>query len=1612
MESFGNAKTTRNNNASRYCKYIEIFFNGGVITGAKTLEFLHEKSRIVSHNAEERNFHIFYELLDGLSETEKEKYGLLTAEKYFYLNQGNCTAIDGKDDAEDFRFLVGAMQVLGFTNEEQDIIYRLLASILHLGNVYFHRKQYRQGLEGVEIGSDTEIRWVSHLLQLPVEELFGLMTTRTTETRHDRIVTPLNIDQALDMRDAISKVLYVSLFNWLVSRLNHAVHGKENGASGQQRKQSCKIALLDMFGFENLKENNFEQLCINYANELMYAHYARTIFRMEQAEYVKEKIDWTMVEYPENSAVLALISKKPIGILPLLEDESNFPKASDSSFLEKCHYNHALNELYSRARLNRTEFGVRHFEGTVWYSVEGFLEKNRDIIRTDVIEALLSSKMPLISKIFYHARESTDANRAAAARHHAEQHSGRFVTIKPRTPTVSARFQESLSSLLEGASQTNPWFIRCLRPNNDRAAMLFDDRVVYEQLAHSALVETTRVRAAGYPVRMKYAAFVGRYHAFLSTSQLPRGAPSKEVSRLIVEKRFAGGVEQAEAAGIKFGFSKIFLKEAAEALLERERTEKLVQAAVRIQAHIRGYLGRRRYRTVKRSVVRIQKAYRGYRQRKKYETLKRGIVRLQATVRMQRQKTEYEKIRALKVKREAERYRGGGEPEGVTRLNGHHQGHHQNNHHHQNGEQLSSSSANLKSSSSAINGGSSSSAASSANNVKGGSSLPTPIELPGELTELLAEMDSWRCVHAYNDIIKSVKPVLPLRGRFLPPQAQQLPFDIDSHSFAKFTNIYFRSHTLGAKREPIKAPFLQKNSDAETAEALATFKLILRFMNDNDLSGKKEKLLADYIVQKGLASVSLRDEIFCQLANQTWKNESPMAADRGWTLLVHCLSSFAPSPLLYKYLLKYVSDQAPNAFRPTLQRLLLAAERGEPLNSRAYPASLLEWKANLKKCGMAVEVCLPNGEPAKQTQTDSWTTAGQLTAELLHSSGFSSSLCFGWTVDLDDDGDVYSLSGDSYLLDMVSQMELAPSFPASKNYFIGAKNAYRTLRTPPNPYHNPELVNKFPQMENGGAGGVGGERLENGGGGKHVFLKSNVQRQLNQKMHRSLSGETLMRVDDHGEGGGGAGLGLAMGSRLNERYLKNHATSLQAFNQLIEANEELIVEEDEEEDELERLGEEDPTSGGGGGDLKLSEKSRLNQRYISNKNVDALNSKKPTTSGDPRSNRKSLYTRKNDGTKHSHLAHHNSSRNQQLLNQRSMSMQELGLASSSLNIRYFSRDKLNKTASLTGGSDNDSDSLNKVQSLMNFREQGGNGGGGGHADDGDSSSPNSDHQQGGKPSYHRKHGLMSSRPLPAEPGSEMMGELRLPGVPLHQSAHRNTKHHSNLIRPSSHSSTASSSFESDTSSCINDAESGLEQDGKLEGTSANGGHNGGRRKSGGGKLAKSGGNHGKSRSQQYLHRSHRSDIEFSVKSSAMSDTSEAPSLASHVRNIRIPSHTSELDQYLDDLFSPVLDANLDDAMSDARSLAQSIKGGGTSPLTFVDEDDDDDEALQEALFHRMDTTEVDDLLNSQKLSASLKGGVNEVEVRFVVFIILSIFNFYPLFSAKHFSHEPLSEQQH
>ncbi|XP_018374566.1 PREDICTED: unconventional myosin-XV [Trachymyrmex cornetzi] len=980
LESFGNAKTPRNDNSSRFGKYLEVHFRDGAIIGGRITQYLLEKSRIVTQASEERNYHVFYELLAGLDQQLRDKYGLLTPDKYFYLNQGGNCEIDGKSDVQDFKALLSAMQVLGFSSEEQDTIFRILSSVLHLGNVYFHRKQMRHGQEGVEVGSDAEIRWAAHLLQVNSDGIIRALTTKTTEARNERVFTALNIDQALDARDAFAKALYSSLFSWLVARVNHIVY--------KGTKQTAAISILDIFGFENFTENSFEQLCINYANENLQFYFNKHIFKLEQQEYAKEKIDWTTINYTDNLPVIHLIAKKPVGILHLLDDESNFPKATDLSFLEKCHYNHALSELYSRPRMNSAEFAIRHYAGQVWYNVEGFLDKNRDTLRPDVVELLISSKISMVSKMFQHVRNTHEANKTM------NKPNGRFVTMKPRTPTVSARFHDSLQQLLESMSQCNPWFVRCIKPNTEKAPMKFDMPCVLEQLRYTGMLETIRIRKTGYPVRLLFGHFVDRYRYLVST-HLPRGAPNKELCRIILDK---AAPKEAQSQ-YQLGLTRVFLRESLERALEYNRALILERAAITVQRYTRGFLARRRFLNISRSTVLIQAVYRGYRERKQFRAMKKGVLMAQKLYRGRKQREAFKILKEEMAKR-AEIERASKERAKAKQ---------------QREEQERTSRA-----------------------VAGVNHL----EIPAELAFIYSKLDDWQPTHTERNLLKVVGQVIPINYTY------NLPSDIDQYQFSKFTNIYFKSHIFGMKREPIKTPFLAKARDQDYTDSLMIFKMILRFMNESNLNGKREQALGDYIVNKGIVNEKLRDEILCQLANQTWKNENDANKERGWLLLSNCLSAFQPSATLFKYFLKYVSDHAYDGYKAYCQRKLLQGERTVHrmmINNqqtvhqvpRNYPPCVLEWRANRNRVNMALNVGFYDGETTT-CAIDSWTTCEELANLAVRNHGVEN---IGWTITLwnqldGPDAIVTETNGFDYVLDLISEMELAPAFPAAKHMFL------------------------------------------------------------------------------------------------------------------------------------------------------------------------------------------------------------------------------------------------------------------------------------------------------------------------------------------------------------------------------------------------------------------------------------------------------------------------------------------------------------------------------------------------------------------------------------------------
>ncbi|XP_075156063.1 unconventional myosin 10A isoform X1 [Haematobia irritans] len=966
LEAFGNARTTRNDNSSRFGKYLEVYFKSGAIVGAKITQYLLEKSRIVTQAPGERNYHVFYEMLGGLSEAERTKYGLLEADKYFYLNQGATDCAPGRVDWES---LQSAMQVLGVSEGEREGIIRVLASVLHLGNVYFHRRQLRHGQEGVEVGSDAEIKWAAHLLHISAEGLHRSLTSRITEARSERLHTPLSIDQALDSRDAFAKALYSGLFNWLVSRINSIV--QKGGTHDAHR-----ISILDIFGFEDLAENSFEQLCINFANENLQLYFNKHVFKLEQAEYSRERLEWTPLTWDDNLPVIHLLAKKPVGIFHLLDDESNFPRASDMSFLEKCHYNHALNELYSRPRVGAQEFGITHYAGQVWYCVDGFLDKNRDALRGDVLELLGSSKLQLVSDLTKQLRAQRDSGKTLP-----KGNNGRFVTMKPRTPTVAARFSDSLQQLLQSMGRCNPWFVRCIKPNNEKQSLKMDMPCVLQQLRYLGMLDTIQIRQKGYPVRLRFQHFIERYRHLMRTP-LSRGTPYRELCRMLLESMPGTGIDGPD---YQLGATRVFLREALHRMLESSRSDRLKTAAVVIQKHVRGMLARRHLTRKKKAATRIQARWRGHREHMKYQNLRKGVTKAQALWRGKMGRKRAVKLKA-EYQRRLEAQRAQKEREAKKQAK----------------ENLERSQISY-------------------------------LDIPAELAFIFSKSEGWTPVHGDRHLVKVVGTVPG------PPVAADIPKDLDQFSFGKFSSVYCNGLRLGARREPITTPFLSRaaSRDQDFQDSLAVFKLILRWTNDKTMDGNKEKVLSDYIVHKGLSSRGLRDEILVQICNQIY-NTDEVQAQRLWQLMAQCLSCFQPGPAFSKYLMKFIVDNAPDNMRDMLLKKILRNTHSNYANScRNFTPSWVEWRAISRLSDIAVSLTMPD-EANQTVAIDSWTTCEEAASLAVSTLGISNR---GWTVVLDDGKLVTDSCGLDYVLDLISEKELCPAFPALRSDLMttGAK---------------------------------------------------------------------------------------------------------------------------------------------------------------------------------------------------------------------------------------------------------------------------------------------------------------------------------------------------------------------------------------------------------------------------------------------------------------------------------------------------------------------------------------------------------------------------------------------
>ncbi|XP_031658242.1 unconventional myosin-X [Oncorhynchus kisutch] len=620
MEAFGNAKTVYNNNSSRFGKFIQLHFSqSGNIQGGCIIDYLLEKNRVVRQNPGERNYHIFYALLAGADKNHRELYFLSEGpESYHYLSQSGCVKDRSLDDLQLYDSVMEALKVMQFSEEEIRDVFKLLSAVLLMGNIEF------MTAGGAQITSKGVVSNVSDLLGLDSFQLSEVLTQRSMILRGEEICSPLTVEQAVDSRDSVAMALYAQSFSWIITRINQKVRGKDNFKS---------IGILDIFGFENFEVNRFEQFNINYANEKLQEYFNKHIFSLEQLEYNREGIQWEAIDWKENAECLDLIEKK-LGMLALINEESRFPKGTDYTLLEKLHSRHATNHYYMKPRVTDHQFGIKHYAGEVLYDVRGILQKNRDTFRDDILNMLKDSRLDFIYDLFERvgSRNGEETLKMGTAR---------------RKPTVSSQFRDSLHSLMNTLSASNPFFVRCIKPNMNKNANMFDPEVVLNQLRYSGMLETVKIRRAGFPVRRTFTDFYSRY---MMKDNRPTDDPRGRCTELLMSYDSAKRDWQ-------LGKTKVFLKEELEQRLEKEREEVRRQAGMVIRAHILSYVARKHYRRVLTSTIIIQKNYRAHFWRRVFLRLRAAAVLLQKHQRGRLARGLYRQLSEEKRRREEEERR-------------------------------------------------------------------------------------------------------------------------------------------------------------------------------------------------------------------------------------------------------------------------------------------------------------------------------------------------------------------------------------------------------------------------------------------------------------------------------------------------------------------------------------------------------------------------------------------------------------------------------------------------------------------------------------------------------------------------------------------------------------------------------------------------------------------------------------------------------------------------------------------------------------------------------------------------------------------------------------------
>eukprot|EP01025_Chloroclados_australasicus_P040986 TRINITY_DN4316_c0_g2_i3.p1 TRINITY_DN4316_c0_g2~~TRINITY_DN4316_c0_g2_i3.p1 ORF type:complete len:1103 (-),score=96.76 TRINITY_DN4316_c0_g2_i3:1692-5000(-) len=594
LEAFGNAKTVRNNNSSRFGKFVEMLFDDfGHVCGASISVFLLERSRVVQVSNGERSYHIFYQLCKAASDQQKAKYHLRPPQEFRYLNQSDTFELGDRSDEEEFKLCLNAMRTIGMSTGEQDSVFSIVAAILHLGNITFTGVDEAQ-LDGPE--AEESAKYCAELLQIDVEQLKHALLKRNLKTPSGIIVTPLKLAAAEESRDALAKTIYSRLFDWLVDAINKKISHFRNKTSSNRT-----IGILDIYGFESFEKNSFEQLCINLANEKLQQQFNHHVLEGEQQQYIAEGIEWSYVEFIDNQDCLDLLEgggkKKVKGIFPLIDEACKMPNVTYQDLANQLRTQLNGQDRFDAPRKDPYGFTVDHYAGAVTYQTDQLMDKNRDYVVSEHQALMISSGDRLLKQLFKPDEQESE---------NESQNSFKL-------SSVGFRFRNQLKDLADKLNQCQPLYIRCIKPNKYSKPGLLVPEFILGQLHALGVLVAVRIACAGYPTRRDIVQFCQKYFMLVQNQY-------KNVDPRTLEEKFARKVcetilDNAKLQGWQMGYTKVFLRSGQLAVLEGEKGRVLNRYARTIQSAWRGKLIRDNYKRTRAAIIKIQACWQGHKGR-------------------------------------------------------------------------------------------------------------------------------------------------------------------------------------------------------------------------------------------------------------------------------------------------------------------------------------------------------------------------------------------------------------------------------------------------------------------------------------------------------------------------------------------------------------------------------------------------------------------------------------------------------------------------------------------------------------------------------------------------------------------------------------------------------------------------------------------------------------------------------------------------------------------------------------------------------------------------------------------------------------------------------------